>query len=123
MITGSQHYNGTDMHMMKTHIYRSHTFRKVQPLDIDAVKCIYTHSHWLYATHARTHRLDRLSPKPTAHLLWYLPSHPVHCSCSRSNADAVENEHQQDGEGEVGVDQVGVVTEQVLATQQVKKRR
>ena len=42
MITGPQHYNGTHMHMMRTHIYHSHTFRKVQPLDIDAVKCIYT---------------------------------------------------------------------------------
>ena len=41
-ITGSQHYNATDMHMMKMQIHRSHTFRKVQPLDMNAVNSIYT---------------------------------------------------------------------------------
>lgn len=60
---------------------------------------------------------------PSTVVCIHLPSHPAQCPCSSPNADTVDNEHQQDGEGKVGVDQVGVVTEQLLAAQNCNKMR
>ena len=53
-------------------------------------------------------------------LFCYSLSHPVECPSCSPDADAVDNEHQQDREGEVGVYQVGVVRKKLLATQEVE---
>lgn len=45
--------------------------------------------------------------------------HLVQCPPYSTDADAVDDEHEKNGEGEVGVDQVSMVREQSLAAQKV----